>query len=124
LRQPQKIVVEAAKGFQGLQDAAPYLMAAQTSAVAAVFIDASGEEVLSIGGFIGTTPSPMLNQLKSDIRSGKFHLVLMVGKSHDPRLLWIRAHCKSIGPAGTGLDLWSPSDAETAECVFFRRHIS
>jgi 4-amino-4-deoxy-L-arabinose transferase-like glycosyltransferase len=113
LHQPQKIVVEAAKGFRHLQDGAPYLMATQTSAVAAVFIDASGEEVLPIGGFSGTTPSPTLNQLKSDIRSGKFHLVLTVGKSQDPRLLWIRAHCKGFGPAGVGLDVCSPIDAET-----------
>jgi 4-amino-4-deoxy-L-arabinose transferase-like glycosyltransferase len=111
LHQPQKIVIEAAKGFEHLQHGAPYLMAAQTSAVAAVFIDASGEEVLPIGGFSGKTPVPTLNQLKSDIRSGKFHLVLMVGKSHDPRLLWIRAHCGAVGPAGVGLGLCSPSDA-------------
>ena len=111
LHQPQKIVIEAAKGFKHLQDGAPYLMAAQTSAVAAVFIDASGEEVLPIGGFSGKTPSPTLNELKSDIRSGKFHLVLTVGKSHDPRLLWMRAHCKGVGPAGVGLDICSPSDA-------------
>jgi hypothetical protein len=97
-----------AKVFEGLEHGAPYLMAVQSAAVASVFIDATGQEVLPIGGFSGTIPSPTLNQLKSDIRAGKFHVVLTLGKSRDPRLVWIRTHCHSLGGV---LAICTPNDA-------------
>ena len=78
---------------------APYLLATQTAAVASVFIFASGQEALPIGGFTGTIPSPTLAQLKTDIRQGKFHLVL-AATSNDPRLVWIATHCLHL-PAVT-----------------------
>jgi hypothetical protein len=34
----------------------------QSAAIASVFIDATGQEVLPIGGFSGTIPSPTMNQ--------------------------------------------------------------
>ena len=61
---------------------APYLLAAQSAALASVFIYDTGLEALPIGGFTGTIPSPTLGQLQADIRQGKFHLVLA---GHDPR---------------------------------------
>jgi 4-amino-4-deoxy-L-arabinose transferase-like glycosyltransferase len=76
---------------------APYLLATQTAAVASVFIYPSGREVLPIGGFTGTIPSPTLSQLQADIRRGRFHLVLASAKSTDPRLVWIAKHCLPIG---------------------------
>ena len=81
---------------------APYLLATQTSAVASVFIDDSGEEALPIGGFTGTIPSPTLGQLESDVRDGRFHLVL-AATSTDPRLEWISAHCLHVGSSTTAL---------------------
>jgi 4-amino-4-deoxy-L-arabinose transferase-like glycosyltransferase len=78
---------------------APYLMATETSALAAVFIYDSGQEALPIGGFTGTIPSPTLAQLQGDIRAEKFHLVL-AAKSRDPRLVWIADHCLVL-PAPT-----------------------
>ena len=75
---------------------APYLMATQTSALAAPFIYVSGQEVLPIGGFTGTIPSPSLSALKSMIRSGTFHLVLQSPTTTDPRLVWIAEHCTSL----------------------------
>jgi 4-amino-4-deoxy-L-arabinose transferase-like glycosyltransferase len=86
-----------------VQNGAPYLMAAQTSAVASVFVYASGLEALPIGGFTGTIPSPTLGQLKTDIRKGLFHLVL-AAPSTDPRLRWIAAHCFKVGKPKAGLD--------------------
>src|SRR5581483_4637077 len=68
---------------------APDLMASQTSALASPFIYATGLEVLPIGGYAGTIPSPSLSQLKSMIQSGQFHLVLMSRTATDPRLVWI-----------------------------------
>jgi 4-amino-4-deoxy-L-arabinose transferase-like glycosyltransferase len=75
---------------------APYLMATQTSALAAPFIYVSGQEVLPIGGFTGTIPSPTLSALVSMIRTGLFHLVLQSPTTTDARLLWIAGHCASL----------------------------
>jgi 4-amino-4-deoxy-L-arabinose transferase-like glycosyltransferase len=91
---------------------APYLLATQTAAIASVFIDASGQEALPIGGFDGSMPSPTLEQLQAEIRAGQFHLVLMA-PSDDPRLQWIAAHCQNLGPAANGLHAYvcTPADA-------------
>jgi 4-amino-4-deoxy-L-arabinose transferase-like glycosyltransferase len=88
--------------LEGVQNGAPYLLAAQTSAVASVFIYASGREALPIGGFTGTIPAPTLSRLRSDIRHGLFHLVL-AAPSHDPRLRYIASHCLKVGKAKAGL---------------------
>jgi 4-amino-4-deoxy-L-arabinose transferase-like glycosyltransferase len=79
---------------------APYLLAAQSAALASVFIYVSGQEALPIGGFTGTIPAPTLAQLQADIRESKFHLVLATATT-DPRLRWIATHCLSIGVPGT-----------------------
>lgn len=81
-----------------LKDAAegdPDLAATQTSALAAVFIYATGQEVLPIGGFTGTIPSPTLSQLQADIRARRFRLVI-APSTRDPRLAWIASHCASL----------------------------
>jgi 4-amino-4-deoxy-L-arabinose transferase-like glycosyltransferase len=77
---------------------APYLLAAQTSALASVFIYDTGQEALPIGGFTGTIPSPTLGQLQADIRQGRFHLVLTTS-GRDSRLAWIAARCRLLGAA-------------------------
>jgi 4-amino-4-deoxy-L-arabinose transferase-like glycosyltransferase len=79
-----------------LRGGAPDLMAVQSSAFASVFIYTSGLEVLPIGGFTGTIPSPTLSDLEADIRSGQFHLVLALTTT-DPRIQWIAAHCRHMG---------------------------
>jgi hypothetical protein len=98
--------------LEGVRRGAPYLLATQTSAVASVFIYASGLEALPIGGFTGTIPSPTLDQLKSDIRRGLFHLVL-AAPSRDPRLRYIASHCLKVGKAKAGLNNYYclPADA-------------
>jgi 4-amino-4-deoxy-L-arabinose transferase-like glycosyltransferase len=89
--------------LESVQNGALYLLAVQTSAVASVFIYASGLEALPIGGFTGTIPSPTLGQLKTDIRRGLFHLVL-AAPSADPRLRWIATHCLKVGKPKAGLN--------------------
>jgi len=81
--------------LESLQAGAPYLMAAQTAYLASIFIYASGREVLPIGGFTGTIPSPTLSQLQADIGAAKFHLVLALSRT-DPRLKWIAGNCRSL----------------------------
>jgi hypothetical protein len=82
--------------LKNAQFGAPDLMAAQTSALAAPFIYVSGEEVLPIGGYTGTSPAPSLAQLKSMIRDGQFHLVLQTRTATDPRLVWIASNCQFL----------------------------
>jgi 4-amino-4-deoxy-L-arabinose transferase-like glycosyltransferase len=74
-----------------------YLMATQTSALAAPFIYDSGREVLPIGGFTGSIPEPTLSKLKSLIAGGAFHIVVQAAKVDDPRLLWVSQNCISLG---------------------------
>ncbi len=84
------------------------LAATQTSAVAADFIYTTGQEVLPIGGFTGTIPSPTLSQLQADIRDRRFRTVIAFS-TRDPRLAWIAQHCLraqalvfSCSPAAAG----------------------
>jgi hypothetical protein len=79
----------------------PDLMATQTSAVAAPFIYDSGQEVVPIGGYTGTTPEPSLAALKSMIARGDFHIVIQAPTVSDPRLVWIARNCLALKP-GTG----------------------
>ena len=56
---------------------APHLMAAQTSAVAAPHIYATGEEVLPLGGYTGTHPPPSRLAVWTMVDDGRFHLELV-----------------------------------------------
>ena len=77
-------------------------MAAQTSAVAAEFIYATGEEVLPLGGYTGTTPEPSLSSLESMVSQGLFHVVLMTDPGASPASQWVASHCPPVKPVSTG----------------------
>ena len=98
--------------FEKLRMGSPYVMAVDTSAVASIFISASGKEFLPIGGFTGSIPEPTISELEGMIRTGQFHLVLLTG-GHDPRLTWIAHHCQHLGPGGGSVGLFTcqPTDA-------------
>ena len=86
------------KTLPGLEEAragAPDLLAVQSAAVASVFSYPDGDEVLPIGGFTGTGPSPSLDQVRAAIAGGQFHLVLAF-PSTDPRIAWIAQHCRPL----------------------------
>jgi hypothetical protein len=87
---------ELVRTLENAQFGAPYLMAAQTSALAAPFIYVSGREVLPIGGYTGTIPAPTLAQLQSMIQARRFHLVLQTRFASDPRLVWITKNCRFL----------------------------
>ena len=78
----------------------PDLAAAQTSAAAAVFIYATGREVVPIGGFDGTIPEPTVSQLQADLGEHRFRLVIAFSTG-DPRLAFISQVCTR-----TGVDLF------------------
>jgi hypothetical protein len=74
----------------------PYLMATQTSVLAAPFIWASGQEVLPIGGFTGTMPEPTLATLQHLVKTGFVSTFLQSPTTTDPRLTWIARHCLDV----------------------------
>ena len=56
--------------LQEARAGAPDLLAVQSAAVASVFSYPDGDEVLPIGGFTGTGPSPSLDQVRAAIAAG------------------------------------------------------
>jgi 4-amino-4-deoxy-L-arabinose transferase-like glycosyltransferase len=92
---PEWVAAYGSDYIRRLRDAegdTPYLLATQTADIAAVY-SLNNQEVLPIGGFTGAIPSPTLAQLKADIRAGKFHYVIGLARTQDPRMEWIAAHC-------------------------------
>ncbi len=73
---------------------APWAFAIDTSQLAAPYIQATGREVLPIGGFEGGIPAPTVSQLRGYVSSGKVRAFLVPGGERDPRLEWVYAHCK------------------------------
>jgi 4-amino-4-deoxy-L-arabinose transferase-like glycosyltransferase len=86
--------------LQASSGSARYPAATVSALIAAPLIFASGQEVLPIGGFTGTYPFPTLRQLKALIAQGQLHLVISATQA-DPRVAWIRAHCKTLPPVPT-----------------------
>ena len=98
---------------------APIPLATYTSMLAGPYALASGQEVLSIGGFQGGVPSPTLAQLRSDIAAGRVRtfLVPLSPANADPRILWIASNCRRFAgpwrgdPIGRALYECTPADA-------------
>jgi 4-amino-4-deoxy-L-arabinose transferase-like glycosyltransferase len=84
--------------IEATRNGAPDLMATETSVLAAPFIYATGQEVLPIGGYTGTAPSPTVSTLRSMVASGRFHLVLAGAASTDDRITWIASRCLLLPP--------------------------
>ncbi len=80
---------------------APWAFAIDTSQLAAPYIQATGREVLPIGGFEGGIPAPTVAQLRDYVASGKVRAFLVPSGERDPRLAWVYAHCKRT-EASTG----------------------
>jgi 4-amino-4-deoxy-L-arabinose transferase-like glycosyltransferase len=94
---PKDAALKTLPLLEAAQNHAPYLMATETSALAAPFIFYSGRETLPIGGFTGTIGSPTLPAIEAMIAAGDFHLVLASPTATDPRLVWIKGHCLHLG---------------------------
>ncbi len=80
---------------------ATYLMAAQTSAVAAPYIYATGQEVLPLGGYTGTQPSPSAATVRTMVANGRFHLALVASPAASASAAFVAAHCPRV-PARPG----------------------
>jgi 4-amino-4-deoxy-L-arabinose transferase-like glycosyltransferase len=93
-----------------------------TSMLAGPYALASGQEILSIGGFQGGVPSPTLAQLRNDIAAGRVRtfLIPLSPTNTDPRILWITSHCRQLSgpfskdPIRRALYECTPADAARA----------
>ncbi|KAA0024762.1 ArnT family glycosyltransferase [Antrihabitans cavernicola] len=84
--------------MQSSQGPGVYPFATYSSTIASPFIFATGAEILPIGGFTGTVPSPTVDQLTRIVAAGRVHLVLVTATTDD-RVAWVRANCKALDPA-------------------------
>ena len=75
---------EAIAYLQAHQGSAKYLLAANGSQTTASVIIATGEPVVTIGGFSGSDPAPTLAQFKSMVASGELEYVLVSGSGGGP----------------------------------------
>ncbi|HXZ61822.1 MAG TPA: glycosyltransferase family 39 protein, partial [Acidimicrobiales bacterium] len=86
----------------------PYLMAAQTSVVAAPYIYATGEEVVPLGGFEGIFPTPSASATRAMIANGDFHTALVATPGSSPGAAVIHQLCARVRPR-PGTTLTMPS---------------
>jgi 4-amino-4-deoxy-L-arabinose transferase-like glycosyltransferase len=75
---------EAIAYLQAHQGSAKYLLAANGSQTTASVIIATGEPVVTIGGFSGSDPAPTLAQFKAMVASGELKYVLVSGGGGGP----------------------------------------
>jgi 4-amino-4-deoxy-L-arabinose transferase-like glycosyltransferase len=99
------------KYLESHQGSAKYLVAAVGSGTAASLALQSGRNVIDMGGFMGSDPSPSLAQLKHLVATGQLHYVLLsqagAGASDATtrsRDAWIERHGQVVraGQPGTG----------------------
>jgi 4-amino-4-deoxy-L-arabinose transferase-like glycosyltransferase len=86
------------------RDGAPYLMAVSSWIGALPYIIATGQEVMPMGGFSGSVPSPTLAQVKRRVRTGQLRFFLL-----GPADTGFAASAFSEGsdsPTMTAIDSW------------------
>lgn len=92
-----QLVARSLPELERIQAGSPIFAVVQSAAVGSVFSNVSGQEVVALGGFTATAPVPTLEQLRSAVARGDFHLALLFPRSSDPRALWITRHCTAAG---------------------------
>jgi 4-amino-4-deoxy-L-arabinose transferase-like glycosyltransferase len=88
---------------------ARYIVAATGSQTAAPIMLAASEPVVTMGGFMGSDPSPSLPQLQSLISSGQLRYVLLDAgggprgelDGNTARDSWVTANCSTVSYAGS-----------------------
>lgn len=61
------------------RDGAPYLLAVSSWNEASPYIEATGQEVMPMGGFSGSVPEPTLTRVKELIKTGQLRFFLFSG---------------------------------------------
>ena len=96
------------------RDGASYLMATGSWSLAAPYIIATGAEVLPMGGFSGTVPSPTLERAKRLVATGQLRYFLLsqpgtgfMGRQPTGQALaittWVRHECTQVADAAEPL---------------------
>jgi len=89
------------------QGSAKYLVAATGSQATAGIIIATGEPVVTIGGFNGGDPAPTVDELAELVESGQLKYVLLGGQGGGPGggaseiSAWVQEHGTAVEDAGT-----------------------
>ena len=94
--------------LQAHQGSAKYLVAATGSQTTAGIIIASGEPVVTIGGFNGGDPAPTVAQLEAMVKAGELRYVLVGGgmgggpggSSSSELSTWVQEHGTAVTDAG------------------------
>lgn len=105
------------------RDGASYLMATGSWSLAAPYIIATGAEVLPIGGFSGTVPSPTLARAKRLVAAGQLRYFLLsqsssglIGRQPTGSALaittWVRHECAQVTDAAEPLYRCQATHAE------------
>jgi hypothetical protein len=92
------------------RDGASYLMAVGSWEVASPYILATGQEVMPMGGFSGTVPSPTLAAVKHLVRTGQLRFFLISGTGAGAGIggggdtaatidTWVESACKAVPTA-------------------------
>ena len=104
--------------LQANRNGAKYLVATYGAQAAAPLINATGENVLPIGGFDGSDPAPTLAQFKALVAAGDLRFVLGSDKggrqpmngattaSGDSIQAWVSANCSIDANAPSGQNLY------------------
>src|SRR6185436_4654409 len=103
------VSTETIAWLQAHQGSAKYLVAATGSQTTAGIIIASGEPVVTIGGFNGGDPAPTTAQLEAMVKAGELKYVLVgggmgggpgAGSSSSELSAWVQAHGTAVTDAG------------------------
>lgn len=94
------------KYLEGHQGSAKYMVAAVGSGTAASLALQSGRNVIDMGGFMGSDPSPSLAQLRHLIATGQLHYVLL-SRGGGPGIGGLGGGA-GIGGRGGGLGIGGP----------------
>ena len=82
------------------RDGASYLLAANSWTEAAPYILATGQEVLTMGGFSGTVPFPALPRLQQLVSSGQLKFFLLDGSAGNATMaaveVWVEDSCATV----------------------------
>jgi 4-amino-4-deoxy-L-arabinose transferase-like glycosyltransferase len=100
------------------RDGASYLMAVNTWTEAAPYILATGQEVMPMGGFSGTVPSPTLPRVQQLVSSGQLKFFLLNGSAGNTTMaaveVWVENSCATV-PAK---DYAGTTGANTGETLY------
>ena len=114
------------------RDGASYLMAVGSWEEASPYILATGQEVMPMGGFSGTVPSPTLSAVKDLVRTGQLRFFLVSGTGAGAGFgsggstaatidAWVESACKAV-PAADYASATATSTASAGEGVALRVH--